>query len=76
MGWNLGSNPPVVAIDIPGCSGICAGDDEPNCPLGESGNWIAYPGGVWTIDSACIEIATDGETTLVELPIGLECPQS
>lgn len=75
MGWNLGSEAPVLAIEIPGCSGTCATDFQPGCPLGESGEWIAYPGGVWTIDPACIEIeiSTGTQSATAELPIDTEC---
>ncbi|MGF1597930.1 MAG: hypothetical protein ACFCVK_13520 [Acidimicrobiales bacterium] len=71
-GWNQGSTAPVLAIEIPGCPCTCASDVQPNCPLGESGEWIGYPGGVWTIDPACteIEIATGSRTTTAKLPIG------
>lgn len=78
MGWNDGSTAPGVAIEIPGCSGTCATDHQPNCPLGESGKWIVYPGGVWTIEPACvqIEIAAGKRSTTAELPIGVECSQN
>jgi hypothetical protein len=75
MGWNDGLGSPVEAIEIAGCSGTCLTDYQPNCPLGESGNWVAYPGGVWTIDAACIEIEieTADQAATAELPIGVEC---
>lgn len=75
MGWNTGSDVPVTSIDITGYSGVCETDSQPNCPLGETGEWVAYPGGVWTIDPAriAVEIAVDEQTTTVELPIGVAC---
>lgn len=77
MGWNHGLAAPVLAIEIPGCSGTCGTEFQPSCPLGEAGEWIAYPGGMWTIEPACIEIqiATENRTTIAELPIGAECLQ-
>jgi len=75
MGWNASANP-TATIEIDGCAGSCTTDWQPGCPLGESGEWLVYPGGVWTLDPACIEveIAARGETAIVELAIGAQCP--
>ena len=75
MSWNSGSGAPVASIDITSCSGVCQTDFQPNCPLGESGEWVVYPGGVWTIEPDCIalEIAVDGQTATARLPIGVQC---
>lgn len=75
IGWNNGLEEPVTSIEINGCSGLCETDYQPGCPQGESGEWIAYPGGVWTADPACIaiEIVAGDRTAIAELPIGAEC---
>lgn len=74
IGWNNAPDKPVTTIEIGGCSGLCETDNQ-NCTPGESGEWIAYPGGVWTTDPACIviEIETGGRAATAELPIGVEC---
>jgi hypothetical protein len=76
IGWNNGTtNDPVHSIAVPGCSGLCETDWQPDCPLGESGAWVAYPGGVWTEQPTClaIEIAAGDRVVTTELPIGTEC---
>lgn len=74
--WNGGSaKQPVQSIEIGGCSGRCETDWQPDCPLGQEGRWIAYPGGVWTTEPACVtvEIDVDGEVATADLPIGVAC---
>lgn len=74
IGWGTDSQDPSTSIEVAGCPGICE-FDQPSCPLGESGEWVPYPGGVWTVDAACIsiEIVKDEETVIAQLPIGVEC---
>lgn len=66
---------PGTSIEVAGCPGVCELQDQPDCPLGESGEWVVYPGGVWTTDAACIsiEIITDQRTAVAQLPVGTEC---
>lgn len=76
IGWSNGTtNEPVQSIVVPGCSGLCETDWQPDCPLGESGAWVVYPGGVWTEERTClaIEIAAGDRVVTAELPIGTEC---
>lgn len=75
MGWGAAADPPVASLDFTGCSGVCRTDNQPNCPLGESGDWVVFPGGVWTVDPACIvlEVIVDGEIDAHRLPVGVEC---
>lgn len=74
MGWNRISNTPVAAIDIPGCPGVCETDNL-NCSPGETGEWIAYPGGFWTLEPACVslEITSAEQTASHQLSTGAEC---
>ncbi len=66
---------PSTAIAIDGCAGVCEFELQPGCPLGETGEWVVYPGGVWTVEPACIEleITTDRASETVRLPIGVTC---
>lgn len=75
IGWGTDSSTPATSIEVTGCAGLCETDWQPNCPLGASGEWVVYPGGVWTTEAACIsiEIATDAETVTAQLPIGKQC---
>ncbi len=75
IGWGTDSRTPATSIEVTGCAGLCETDWQPNCPLGASGEWVVYPGGVWTIEPACIsiEIVTDAETVTAQLPIGKQC---
>ncbi len=60
---NAGSDDPVSSIAVGGCEG-------------DDGTWLGYPGGVWTLDPACVEllVATVDERAQVLLPIGASCP--
>lgn len=75
MGWGTGAGLPVPSIEFTGCSGVCETDFQPNCPLGESGQWVVYAGGLWTTDAACIdvEVVADEQTATARLPVGVEC---
>jgi hypothetical protein len=65
----------VPSIEFSGSSGVCETDFQPNCPLGEAGQWVVYAGGVWTTDAACtgLEVVVDDQTVEARLPIGVEC---
>lgn len=75
IGWGVGSDVPAASIEFAGCSGVCETDFQPNCPLGETGQWVVYPGGMWTVDAACIglDVMVEDATVEVPIPIGVEC---
>ena len=59
---NVDANVPVGSIAVAACPG-------------DTNDWIVYPGGVWTLDPACVELvvltAKGAET--VRLPVGAPC---
>ncbi|NOX31634.1 MAG: hypothetical protein GXP35_16550 [Actinobacteria bacterium] len=75
IGWGTDSREPATSISVSGCPGRCEVSWQPNCPLGALGEWVVYPGGIWTIEPACIklEITVGAETVTTQLPIGEEC---
>lgn len=75
MGWGVGSGAPVPSIRIDGCSGRCPSGHQPACPFGDSADWVVYPGGIWTQEPACVEMAIEvgDDKAVTRLPIGIEC---
>ncbi|MEQ1874335.1 MAG: hypothetical protein ABL953_11460 [Ilumatobacteraceae bacterium] len=45
-----------------------------SCP-GDPSVWLAYPGGVWTLEPACVEliVITADATGTIRLPVGVAC---
>jgi len=60
---NAGINDPSESIAVESCGG----DPE---------TWIAFPGGVWTLEPACVTllVTTEVEREQLELPISMTCP--
>jgi len=77
IGWGTDSREPATSIDVSGCPGRCKLEGQPNCPLGAVGEWVVYPGGVWTIEPGCIKleitVGAETDTVTAQLPIGEEC---
>ena len=64
IGW--GTNDPEEAVGSIAV-GSCSGDTH---------EWLVYPGGVWTLDPACVEllIVTEQASEIVRLPLDAPCP--
>ena len=45
-----------------------------SCP-GDANDWLVHPGGVWTLEPACVEliVITAEETETIRLPVGIPC---
>ena len=71
ISWNNSTH--ALSLEVEDCPGVCEG--QPTCPGGATGEWVVFPGGVWTTEPACIsiDIETGGETANARLPIGVEC---
>lgn len=72
---NTGPNDPVSSIAVPGCEGTCDSLVQPGCPDGEDRDWVVYPGGLWTLEPACVSliVLTGAERAVVDLPAGERC---
>lgn len=59
---NAGTDDPVGSIAVE----TCAGDSD---------TWIVFPGGVWTLDPACVDllVITDSDQEQLQLPIAADC---
>jgi hypothetical protein len=59
---NVEANEPVSSIAVSSCPG-------------DRNTWLVYPGGVWTLEPACVEltILTTKATETVRLAAGAEC---
>ena len=59
---NAGNDDPVGSIAVESCSG------DPD-------TWIVFPGGVWTLEPACVEliVLTDVAQEPISLPISTTC---
>ena len=76
IGWsNVGLPGPVSSIAVDGCPGSCESTGQPECPAGVTGQWAAYPGGIWTLEPSCVSlvILTADTTSTVKLPVGERC---
>jgi hypothetical protein len=65
---------PVPALSVMDCSSSCNAS-QPACKGTKEGDWLVFPGGVWTSESQCLEIVIstrDGEH-VAKLPIGIAC---
>lgn len=72
---NTGPDDPVSSISVGGCEGSCDSLVQPGCPAGDDWDWVVYPGGVWTLEPACVSLVvlTGSETAVVDLPVGERC---
>jgi len=70
---NVAPTDPVSSIRVDGCVASC--ESQPDCPGEENAEWGVYPGGVWTLEPACITllVLTEQETGEVRLPVGESC---
>ena len=60
---NVDAEEPVASIAV----GSCSGDTD---------EWLVYPGGVWTLEPACVElvVVTAQTSEIVRLPLAAPCP--
>lgn len=72
---NTGDSEPVASLEVDACAGRCLSAEQPGCPEGESGEWVVFPGGLWTLEPGCVslEVVSAGETHELALPIGEAC---
>jgi len=75
LDWGISANVPASSIDVRGCEGVCHFDNQPECPLGETGDWVVYPGGMWSAEPACVSVRvmTETEAKTVRFPLGVGC---
>lgn len=75
LDWRIIANEPVSSIDVRGCEGVCRFDNQPECPLGETGDWVVYTGGMWSAEPACasVRVVTETESKTVRFPLGVAC---
>ena len=73
LDWGVLANEPALSIDVPGCEGVCRFDNQPECPLGQTGDWVVYPGGMWSAEPACasVRVVTETEAKTVGFPLGV-----
>lgn len=59
---NVDANEPVGSIAVASCPG-------------DTNDWLVYPGGVWTLEPACVELVvlTTETAETVRLPLGAPC---
>lgn len=76
IGWGTNGVAELVpSITVDRCRGECDPSIQPACPEGDDWKWVVYPGGMWTLEPACVvlTVTADDETASVELPVGVRC---
>lgn len=72
---NTGPNDPVSSLSVDRCTEQCNPSTQPSCPDGEDLDWFVFPGGLWTLESACVRLVvlTETERSIVDLSAGTAC---
>lgn len=65
----------TISWGTPGDSGPVSSLAVDRCSASPADAWIAYPGGIWTLDSACTEllVLANNASATVSIPTGTEC---
>lgn len=60
--WSIEGEKLVDSIAVTSCAG-------------DANDWLVYPGGVWTLEPACVELTviTAEATGTIRLPVGVAC---